>query len=89
MGHGNLCPCWGMLNDCNTVQTAAHDYNYNLQYLAGVLWGYHQYPRLSGTGLGDTRSSGANRGGMHACSGGLVGMGENLTQRAELVSRNW
>ncbi len=81
------CATLGMLNDVQTAQLkeAGLDYyNHNLdtspEFYGDIISTRDYQDRL------DTLER-VRRAGMHVCSGGIVGMGENLTQRAELVAQ--
>ncbi|MBI5429735.1 MAG: biotin synthase BioB [Nitrosomonadales bacterium] len=81
------CATLGMLNDEQTEQlrTAGLDYyNHNLdtspEFYGDIISTRDYQDRL------DTLER-VRRAGMHVCSGGIVGMGENLTQRAGLVAQ--
>jgi len=81
------CATLGMLNDEQTEQLkqAGLDYyNHNLdtapEFYGDIISTRDYQDRL------DTLAR-VRRAGMHVCSGGIVGMGENLTQRAELVAQ--
>jgi biotin synthase len=81
------CATLGMLNDEQTEQlrVAGLDYyNHNLdtspEFYGDVISTRDYQDRL------DTLDR-VRRAGMHVCSGGIVGMGENLTQRAGLVAQ--
>ncbi|OGT20416.1 MAG: biotin synthase BioB [Gallionellales bacterium RIFOXYB12_FULL_54_9] len=81
------CATLGMLNDEQTEQLriAGLDYyNHNLdtspEFYGDVISTRDYQDRL------DTLDR-VRRAGMHVCSGGIVGMGENLTQRAGLVAQ--
>jgi len=81
------CATLGMLNDEQTEQlrTAGLDYyNHNLdtspEFYGDIISTRDYQDRL------DTLER-VRKAGMHVCSGGIVGMGENLTQRAGLVAQ--
>ena len=81
------CATLGMLNDEQTEQLkqAGLDYyNHNLdtspEFYGNVISTRDYQDRL------DTLER-VRRAGMHVCSGGIVGMGESLTQRAGLVAQ--
>ncbi len=81
------CATLGMLNDAQTKQLsdAGLDYyNHNLdtspEFYGDIISTRDYQDRL------DTLERVRNAG-MHICSGGIVGMGENLTQRAELIAQ--
>ena len=81
------CATLGMLNDEQTEQlrVAGLDYyNHNLdtapEFYGDIISTRDYQDRL------DTLDR-VRRAGMHVCSGGIVGMGENLTQRAGLVAQ--
>jgi len=81
------CATLGMLNDQQTEQLkqAGLDYyNHNLdtspEFYGDIISTRDYQDRL------DTLAR-VRRAGMHVCSGGIVGMGENLTQRAGLVAQ--
>jgi len=81
------CATLGMLNDEQTEQlrTAGLDYyNHNLdtspKFYGDIISTRDYQDRL------DTLER-VRKAGMHVCSGGIVGMGENLTQRAGLVAQ--
>ena len=81
------CATLGMLNDEQTEQlrVAGLDYyNHNLdtspEFYGDVISTRDYQDRL------DTLDR-VRRAGMHVCSGGIVGMGESLTQRAGLVAQ--
>jgi len=81
------CATLGMLNDQQTEQLkqAGLDYyNHNLdtspEFYGDIISTRDYQDRL------DTLKR-VRRAGMHVCSGGIVGMGENLTQRAGLVAQ--
>ena len=81
------CATLGMLNDKQTEQLrdAGLDYyNHNLdtspEFYGDIISTRDYQDRL------DTLERVRNAG-MHVCSGGIVGMGENLTQRAGLVAQ--
>lgn len=81
------CATLGMLNDEQTEQlrVAGLDYyNHNLdtspEFYGDVISTRDYQDRL------DTLER-VRRAGMHVCSGGIVGMGESLTQRAGLVAQ--
>ena len=81
------CATLGMLNDEQTEQlrTAGLDYyNHNLdtspEFYGDIISTRDYQDRL------DTLER-VRRAGMHVCSGGIVGMGENLTQRAGLIAQ--
>jgi len=81
------CATLGMLNDEQTEQlrVAGLDYyNHNLdtspEFYGDIISTRDYQDRL------DTLER-VRKAGMHVCSGGIVGMGENLTQRAGLVAQ--
>lgn len=81
------CATLGMLNDEQTGQLkeAGLDYyNHNLdtspEFYGDIISTRDYQDRL------DTLDR-VRRAGMHVCSGGIVGMGENLTQRAGLIAQ--
>jgi biotin synthase len=81
------CATLGMLNDAQTEQlrSAGLDYyNHNLdtspEFYGDIISTRDYQDRL------DTLER-VRRAGMHVCSGGIVGMGEDLTQRAALVAQ--
>ena len=81
------CATLGMLNDQQTEQLkqAGLDYyNHNLdtspEFYGDIISTRDYQDRL------DTLER-VRRAGMHVCSGGIVGLGENLTQRAGLVAQ--
>ncbi len=81
------CATLGMLNDAQTEQLrdAGLDYyNHNLdtspEFYGDIISTRDYQDRL------DTLER-VRKAGMHVCSGGIVGMGENLTQRAGLVAQ--
>lgn len=81
------CATLGMLNDAQTEQlrTAGLDYyNHNLdtspEFYGDIISTRDYQDRL------DTLER-VRRAGMHVCSGGIVGMGESLTQRAGLIAQ--
>ncbi|MDP2806302.1 MAG: biotin synthase BioB [Gallionellaceae bacterium] len=81
------CATLGMLNDEQTEQLreAGLDYyNHNLdtspEFYGDIISTRDYQDRL------DTLER-VRKAGMHVCSGGIVGMGENLTQRAGLVAQ--
>ena len=81
------CATLGMLNDEQTEQlrTAGLDYyNHNLdtspEFYGDIISTRDYQDRL------DTLER-VRRAGMHVCSGGIVGMGEDLTQRAGLIAQ--
>jgi biotin synthase len=81
------CATLGMLNDAQTNQLkdAGLDYyNHNLdtspEFYGDIISTRDYQDRL------DTLDR-VRRAGMHVCSGGIVGMGEDLTQRAGLVAQ--
>ena len=81
------CATLGMLNDEQTEQlrVAGLDYyNHNLdttpEFYGNIISTRDYQDRL------DTLER-VRRAGMHVCSGGIVGMGENLTQRAGLIAQ--
>ena len=81
------CATLGMLNDEQTEQlrTAGLDYyNHNLdtapEFYGDIISTRDYQDRL------DTLER-VRKAGMHVCSGGIVGMGENLTQRAGLIAQ--
>ena len=78
------CATLGMLNDAQTEQLRAAGldyYNHNLdtspEFYGDIISTRDYQDRL------DTLER-VRRAGMHVCSGGIVGMGENLNQRAGL-----
>lgn len=81
------CATLGMLNDAQTAQLkdAGLDYyNHNLdtspEFYGDIISTRDYQDRL------DTLER-VRKAGMHVCSGGIVGMGENLTQRAGLIAQ--
>jgi biotin synthase len=81
------CATLGMLNDKQTEQLrdAGLDYyNHNLdtspEFYGDIISTRDYQDRL------DTLER-VRKAGMHVCSGGIVGMGENLTQRAGLIAQ--
>jgi len=81
------CATLGMLNDAQTEQLRAAGldyYNHNLdtapEFYGDIISTRDYQDRL------DTLER-VRKAGLHVCSGGIVGMGENLTQRAELVAQ--
>ncbi|MDD5058417.1 MAG: biotin synthase BioB [Sideroxydans sp.] len=81
------CATLGMLNDEQTEQlrVAGLDYyNHNLdtapEFYGNIISTRDYQDRL------DTLER-VRKAGMHVCSGGIVGMGENLTQRAGLIAQ--
>jgi biotin synthase len=81
------CATLGMLNDAQTEQLRAAGldyYNHNLdtspEFYGDIISTRDYQDRL------DTLERVRNAG-MHVCSGGIVGMGENLTQRAGLIAQ--
>ncbi|HSM98683.1 MAG TPA: biotin synthase BioB [Gallionella sp.] len=81
------CATLGMLNDRQTRQLrdAGLDYyNHNLdtspEFYGDIISTRDYQDRL------DTLER-VRKAGMHVCSGGIVGMGENLTQRAGLIAQ--
>ncbi|MGA7748647.1 MAG: biotin synthase BioB [Gallionella sp.] len=81
------CATLGMLNDNQTEQLRAAGldyYNHNLdtspEFYRDIISTRDYQDRL------DTLER-VRKAGMHVCSGGIVGMGENLTQRAGLVAQ--
>lgn len=81
------CATLGMLNDAQTEQLkqAGLDYyNHNLdtspEFYGDIISTRDYQDRL------DTLDR-VRKAGMHVCSGGIVGMGEDLTQRAGLVAQ--
>jgi biotin synthase len=81
------CATLGMLNDEQTGQLRAAGldyYNHNLdtspEFYGDVISTRDYQDRL------DTLDR-VRRAGMHVCSGGIVGMGEDLTQRAGLIAQ--
>jgi biotin synthase len=81
------CATLGMLNDEQTEQLRAAGldyYNHNIdttpEFYGDIISTRDYQDRL------DTLER-VRRAGMHVCSGGIVGMGENLTQRAGLVAQ--
>jgi biotin synthase len=81
------CATLGMLTDEQTEQLRAAGldyYNHNLdtspEFYGDIISTRDYQDRL------DTLER-VRRAGMHVCSGGIVGMGENLTQRAGLVAQ--
>lgn len=81
------CATLGMLNDEQTEQLRAAGldyYNHNLdtspEFYGDIISTRDYQDRL------DTLER-VRRAGMHVCSGGIVGLGENLTQRAGLIAQ--
>ena len=81
------CATLGMLNDEQTEQLRAAGldyYNHNLdtspEFYGDIISTRDYQDRL------DTLER-VRRAGMHVCSGGIVGMGEDLTQRAGLIAQ--
>jgi biotin synthase len=81
------CATLGMLNDAQTEQLRAAGldyYNHNLdtspEFYGDIISTRDYQDRL------DTLER-VRRAGMHVCSGGIVGMGEKLNQRAGLVAQ--
>ena len=81
------CATLGMLNDTQTAQLQAAGldyYNHNIdtapEFYGDIISTRDYQDRL------DTLER-VRKAGMHVCSGGIVGMGENLTQRAGLVAQ--
>jgi biotin synthase len=81
------CATLGMLSDEQTEQLRAAGldyYNHNLdttpEFYGDIISTRDYQDRL------DTLER-VRKAGMHICSGGIVGMGENLTQRAGLVAQ--
>jgi biotin synthase len=81
------CATLGMLNDEQTEQLRAAGldyYNHNLdtapEFYGNIISTRDYQDRI------DTLERVRNAG-MHICSGGIIGMGENLTQRAGLVAQ--
>ena len=81
------CATLGMLNDEQTEQLRAAGldyYNHNLdtspEFYGDIISTRDYQDRL------DTLER-VRKAGMHVCSGGIVGMGENLTQRAGLIAQ--
>ena len=81
------CATLGMLNEKQTEQLRAAGldyYNHNLdtspEFYGDIISTRNYQDRL------DTLER-VRKAGMHVCSGGIVGMGENLTQRAGLVAQ--
>jgi biotin synthase len=81
------CATLGMLNEKQTEQLRAAGldyYNHNLdtspEFYGDIISTRDYQDRL------DTLEH-VRKAGMHVCSGGIVGMGENLTQRAGLVAQ--
>lgn len=81
------CATLGMLNDTQTAQLSAAGldyYNHNLdtapEFYGDIISTRDYQDRL------DTLER-VRKAGMHVCSGGIVGMGENLTQRAGLIAQ--
>ena len=81
------CATLGMLNDAQTEQLreAGLDYyNHNLdtapEFYGNIISTRDYQDRL------DTLER-VRKAGMHVCSGGIVGMGESLTQRAGLITQ--
>ena len=81
------CATLGMLSDENVKQLSEAGldyYNHNLdtapEFYGDIITTRDYQDRL------DTLER-VRRAGMHVCSGGIVGMGENLTQRAGLIAQ--
>ncbi len=81
------CATLGMLNDAQTAQLRAAGldyYNHNLdtapEFYGSIISTRDYQDRL------DTLER-VRQAGMHVCSGGIVGMGESLTQRAGLIAQ--
>jgi len=81
------CATLGMLNDEQTEQLRAAGldyYNHNLdtapEFYGNIITTRDYQDRI------DTLERVRNAG-MHVCSGGIIGMGENLTQRAGLIAQ--
>ena len=81
------CATLGMLNDAQTEQLRAAGldyYNHNLdttpEFYGDIITTRDYQDRL------DTLER-VRKACMHICSGGIVGMGENLTQRAGLIAQ--
>ena len=81
------CATLGMLDDAQAAQLQAAGldyYNHNIdtapEFYGDIISTRDYQDRL------DTLER-VRRAGMHVCSGGIVGMGENLTQRAGLVAQ--
>ncbi len=81
------CATLGMLNDQQTEQLRAAGldyYNHNLdtspEFYGDIISTRDYQDRL------DTLER-VRKAGMHVCSGGIIGMGENLTQRAGLIAQ--
>ncbi|MBI5919583.1 MAG: biotin synthase BioB [Nitrosomonadales bacterium] len=81
------CATLGMLNDAQTAQLkdAGLDYyNHNIdtapEFYGNIISTRDYQDRL------DTLER-VRRAGMHVCSGGIIGMGESLTQRAGLIAQ--
>ena len=81
------CATLGMLSDKHVAQLSAAGldyYNHNLdtapEFYGEIISTRDYQDRL------DTLSR-VRRAGIHVCSGGIVGMGENLTQRAGLIAQ--
>ena len=81
------CATLGMLNEAQTAQLkeAGLDYyNHNLdtspEFYGNIISTRDYQDRI------DTLER-VRRAGMHVCSGGIVGMGESLTQRAGLIAQ--
>jgi len=81
------CATLGMLNDAQTEQLRAAGldyYNHNLdtspEFYGDIISTRDYQDRL------DTLER-VRKAGLHVCSGGIVGMGENLAQRAGLVAQ--
>ncbi len=81
------CATLGMLNDEQTEQLRAAGldyYNHNLdtapEFYGNIITTRDYQDRI------DTLER-VRKAGMHVCSGGIIGMGENLTQRAGLVAQ--
>jgi biotin synthase len=81
------CATLGMLNEAQTEQLRAAGldyYNHNLdtspEFYGDIISTRDFQDRL------DTLER-VRKAGMHVCSGGIVGMGENLTQRAGLIAQ--
>lgn len=81
------CATLGMLNDAQTAQLRAAGldyYNHNLdtapEFYGSIISTRDYQDRL------DTLER-VRQAGMHVCSGGIIGMGESLTQRAGLIAQ--
>jgi biotin synthase len=81
------CATLGMLNDEQTEQLRAAGldyYNHNLdtapEFYGNIISTRDYQDRI------DTLER-VRRAGMNVCSGGIIGMGENLTQRAGLIAQ--